>query len=343
MVLSPSQHRESEVGYAKWSFHAASERLSVSGIFIDAPRRSSAIFLCEQHKTLNKCFAASHQEKSTTGAGLMMREHQVKKERLTIYLVKNAKLRDEQIVKVDRTKPAVSLKISSGSASLYVKDGPPPRIPAWTAFLVENQNVPEHLFLGSRSEAAVLIFRDADAAFALTFGMGFHLLNLDLMERDFGLRVTLNSIAPDKLRSLDKASYEANPLNTRNQSPKDADIFDLHIDTEMDMVYALTGASTEPMFGEHVTGRDALTIMPEARLDDLPEILAAAFARYKAKMPERFSWVDNVNRVREPDTLEILDLMLTDLLQADPPGENVWKTEERRVGKECKSRWSPYH
>jgi hypothetical protein len=29
----------------------------------------------------------------------MMREHQTKKERLTIYLVKDAKLRDEQIVK----------------------------------------------------------------------------------------------------------------------------------------------------------------------------------------------------------------------------------------------------
>jgi uncharacterized protein (TIGR04141 family) len=226
----------------------------------------------------------------------------------------------------------VGLKISFGSASLYVKDGPPPKIPEWTTFLIENQDVPEHLFLGSRSEAAVLIFRDADAVFALTFGMGFHLLNLDLMERDFGLRVTLNSIAPDKLRSLDKASYEANPLNTRNQSPKDADIFDLHIDTEMDMVYALTGASTEPMFGEHVTGRDALTIMPEARLDDLPKILAAALARYKAKMPERFSWVDNVNRVREPDTLEILDLMLTDLLQADPPGENVWAGRARDRG-----------
>jgi len=270
----------------------------------------------------------------------MMREHQTKKERLTIYLVKDAKLRDEQIVKTDRTKPVVSLKISSGSASLYVKDGPPPKIPAWTTFLVENQDVPEHLFFGSRSEAAVLIFRDADAAFALTFGMGFHLLNLDLMERDFGLRVTLNSIAPDKLRSLDKASYEANPLNTRNQSPKDADIFDLHIDTEMDMVYALTGASTEPMFGEHVTGRDALTIMPDARLDDLPKILAAALARYKAKMPERFSWVDNVNRVREPDTLEILDLMLTDLLQADPPGENVWLGEPEIVDWEAQTGYS---
>jgi uncharacterized protein (TIGR04141 family) len=106
------------------------------------------------------------------------------------------------------------------------------------------------------------------------------------------------------------------------------------------MVYALTGASAEPMFGEHVTGRDALTIMPEARLDDLPKILASALARYKAKMPERFSWVDNVNRERDPDTLEILDLMLTDLLQADPPGENVWLGEPKIVDWETQTGYS---
>ena len=25
------------------------------------------------------------------------------------------------------------------------------------------------------------------------------------------------------------------------------------------------------------------------------------------------------------------------------PAENAWRSEERRVGKECRSRWSPYH
>ena len=24
-------------------------------------------------------------------------------------------------------------------------------------------------------------------------------------------------------------------------------------------------------------------------------------------------------------------------------GVNIWRSEERRVGKECRSRWSPYH
>src|SRR3990172_6480134 len=32
-----------------------------------------------------------------------------------------------------------------------------------------------------------------------------------------------------------------------------------------------------------------------------------------------------------------------DLLCPKPPREAVWRSEERRVGKECRSRWSPYH
>lgn len=47
-------------------------------------------------------------------AGAMMREHQSKREHLTIYLVRDAKLKDEQIVKTDRAKPPVDLKISDG-------------------------------------------------------------------------------------------------------------------------------------------------------------------------------------------------------------------------------------
>src|SRR2546425_11214513 len=31
------------------------------------------------------------------------------------------------------------------------------------------------------------------------------------------------------------------------------------------------------------------------------------------------------------------------LSQCAPPRKRIWRSEERRVGKECRSRWSPYH
>lgn len=260
-----------------------------------------------------------------------MREHQAKSEHLTIYLVKDSAIRDEQIIDTDKAKPPVDLKIASGKARLYVKKGPPPTKPAWSKFLIEDQEVPEDLFEGRRSEGAVLVFRNDETAFALTFGTGFHMVNFDLVVRDFGLRVALNSSDPERLRSLDKSSYESNPLNMRSQSPRDADIFDLLINTETDLVYAITGASTEPLFGSHVTGRDALTISPEIKLDDLPAVLTEASRRYKGGVPERFAWIEDLRRVKESDTLEILDMELSELLQADRLPDNVWLGEPEIV------------
>lgn len=260
-----------------------------------------------------------------------MKEHQAKSEHLTVYLVKDPSLRDEQILDTSKAKRPVDLDIASGSARLYVKKGPPPTKPAWSKFLIENQDVPEDLFEGRRSEGAVLVFRNDDAVFALTFGTGFHMVDLDLVVRDFGLRVALSASDPAKLRSLDKSSYESNPLNMRSQSPRDADIFDLLINTETDLVYAITGTSTEPLFGSHVTGRDALTIAPEITLDDLPAALAEALRRYKSGIPERFAWIEDLRRVRESDTLEILDMMLSDLLQGDRLPDNVWLGEPEIV------------
>ncbi|KVL10866.1 hypothetical protein WL14_29290 [Burkholderia cepacia] len=266
-----------------------------------------------------------------TVTGVAMKEHQAKSEHLTIYLAKDSALRDEQIIDTSAAKRPVDLKIASGSARLYVKKAPPLTKPAWSKFLIDGQEVPDGLFEGRRSEGAVLIFRNDETTFALTFGTGFHMVDLDHVVRDFGLRVALSASDPDRLRSLDKASYESNPLNTRSQSPRDADIFDLLINTETDLIYAITGTSTEPLFGSHVTGRDALTISPEITLDDLPTVLAEAFRRYERGLPERFAWVEDLRREKDSDTLQILDMELSSILQADHLPDNVWLGEPEIV------------
>lgn len=202
------------------------------------------------------------------------------------------------------------------SARLYIKKQLPGIVPPWANLFTLSGQVDSFEFGTSTSVGAVFVVRNSGAVFVLSFGTGFHLLKPESIERDFGLKVTLNSVDPDKLRSLDKASYDHNPLNSRTQSTRDVDIFNLHLDSEMEMLYAVTGTSLVKEFGSHVTGRDALTIAVEASLTDLPQILSESLKRYRTILPEKFRWVGNINRVRDYDEIEILDLELNEYLSS---------------------------
>lgn len=239
----------------------------------------------------------------------------VKKEKLSIYLARQGDKTDADIIKLENAKAPIEIHLPEAeSAYLYIKKQSPKSIPSWTKLFTNREQVEPSEFGMSSNVGAAFVVKVTNETFVLTFGTGFHLLKSDSIERDFGLRVTLNSVDPDKLRSLDKASYDHNPLNSRTQSPIDVDIFNLHLDSEMEMLYAVTGASLVNEFGSHVTGRDALTIAVEVDLSDIPKILRKSINRYRSKLPTKFRWVENINRVRDFDEIEILDLELDSYL-----------------------------
>ena len=242
-----------------------------------------------------------------------MAESKAKKERLSIWLCRE-KLDDASILKTAEAKAPIELAVPGGMARLYVKRDRLPTVPSWTGLFLSRPEVDEHTFKPTRTIGALLLVEQAGRTFALTFGTGFHLLHGEGVERDFGMRVALNAIEPDKLRSVDKASYDHNPLNSRTQSTTEVDIFDLHMNTDTDMLYAVTGMCNEPLLGSRVTGRDALTLMIEGDLDKIPEILAKAMELHEAALPVAFEWFDNVRKVRDPDIVSALDLLLDDEL-----------------------------
>ncbi|MBJ8428324.1 TIGR04141 family sporadically distributed protein [Acinetobacter bereziniae] len=256
-----------------------------------------------------------------------METEKKRKEKLSIYLARDGQKEDSHLIKLENTQSPIRIDLPNiDSAILYIKKYSPKITPPWTKLFTDNGLVPSSEFGFSSNVGAILIIRMLDSTFILTFGTGFHLLRLEAIERDFGLKVTLNSVDPDKLRSLDKASYDLNPLNSRTQSTLDVDIFNLHLDSEMEMLYAITGVSIVNEFGSQVTGRDALTIAVETNLEDIPRILKESIKRYKMNLPNKFSWVENIHRVRDLDEIEILDLEL-DVYLSSNKHENFWLGE----------------
>lgn len=260
-----------------------------------------------------------------------MKSEKLRKEKLSIYLARDANESDSHIIKLDNVQPFIKIDLPQvDSAYLYIKKQQPKVIPSWTKLFTDNTQISPTDFGLSSNVGAIFIIRISGSTFILTFGTGFHLLKSEAIERDFGLRVTLNSVHPDKLRSLDKASYDHNPLNSRTQSTLDVDIFNLHLDSEMEMLYAITGVSTVKEFGSQVTGRDALTIAVEANLKEIPMILKEAINRYRMRLPTKFNWVENIYRVKDLDEIEILNLELDSYL-IKQHYENFWLGEPEIV------------
>jgi uncharacterized protein (TIGR04141 family) len=253
------------------------------------------------------------------------------KEKLSIYLAKENIISHEALLKAENAKAPVKLSVLDYIAWLYVKKDSFGSSPPWTELFTSRQEVPSNIFGHTSNVGAILLLHQEGRIFILTFGSGYHLLNTDFVERDFGLRVALNSIEPNKLRSVDKANYNHNPLNSRTQSSKEVDIFDLEIDSDAEILSAITGTSVVTKFGINITGRDALTISVETSLEKIPEVLSLALSKFNSKLPPQFEWVDNVKKLKDKENIEILDSLLIDEILLPSSSNTLWLGEPEIV------------
>ncbi|HGM5460127.1 TPA: TIGR04141 family sporadically distributed protein [Serratia marcescens] len=254
------------------------------------------------------------------------------KQRLSIYLAKNGIIQDDHLLDLERMREAKYLNIPDTESVIYIHQPKPARYPDWVGYIISSQSeIGYEDFSKCQSESAVIIVRFSSVIFLITFGGGHHKVKKESIERDFGLRVTLNSVDPDKLKSLDKSNYQDSPLNTRSQSTKEVDISSLNIDSELDILSTLTGKSNVDIFGDIVTGKDSLIITPPVSIDSLQSVLSEALSRFNQKLPKEFEWIDNISKVKDKDLSDVLDLELNEYLKDNDRSEEFWIGEPELV------------
>jgi len=197
---------------------------------------------------------------------------------------------------------------------LYVQR-PHAKPPSWGNFFADYLDPKE---LGKTSStAAVLVVQVDRRWFAITFGQGRFLLEPESWEEGFGLRVTLNSVAQDSIKSIDKLTFDALSTHSKIQSSQEAAPQDFGLDIEQDLVRAVTGSPDDSTLGHRLSGKDALRTCVSIALDQLPDLLKRYQTQFRSKAYQKsFPWVDHIAEVSRASQKEELDQLVVDQIKA---------------------------
>lgn len=195
-----------------------------------------------------------------------------------------------------------------------------PRPPSWiTEFF--GKALGANLMLITSSAKGVLLVQLPDMneqrTFSVIFGHGRSLLADGVLEERFGLKVVLNSVDPDSLRSIDKTALGSIPKQSREQISRESAATSFGIDMEQDLVSQVTGKSRIATFGRTISGRDTFSATAKFNVDDVKDFLAETLVQYKSEnYKDRFAWIDQIKDVRSKAAIGELDEILLEQLKA---------------------------
>jgi uncharacterized protein (TIGR04141 family) len=190
-------------------------------------------------------------------------------------------------------------------------------VPSWLAFVKPHLNGGIDDFKNA-STAAILLIEAEGRRFAFTFGYGRNLLNPEAYERDFGLRVALNTISPTKLRSVDCRNFEELTVQTRRQTSRASTLDSFAVNAMQDLLRQVMGEPTNTAFAKRLAGSDGLMLATPIVLPDLAKKCKELLAAYKSTEYQKrgFAFIDHLHRERDPTKMAILDDLLVKTLVA---------------------------
>lgn len=244
------------------------------------------------------------------------------KNKLSIFMIKSEFTEDKDIV-----EKCDNMFFVDGVGIVYWDDSYI-NTPQWvTSFFVDTINT-EKIF--TANARAVLLVRipigqnGAEKIFAVTMGYGKNMLKDNVTEERFGLKVILNTIQPDSLRRISKVNIGGNQKISNEQLPRESGIDDFGFDINRDLVSHIAGVSNDEGYAKGVlAGGAILTLTAEVDKTNIVNFLKKTYTKYGLNTyKDKFSWVDQIQAVKDPRLIKRLDSKLIKDINAS--SDNVW-------------------
>lgn len=240
----------------------------------------------------------------------------IKVQHLNILLLKTTVTTGKDALKEPRKVDRHLLqKFESFRGVIFVPSAVTSKPPGWLDFL--NQGVSQPLTLANTFSSAVMIVETSNRLFAISFGYGRNLLRPEVIERDFGFKVALNTVKPDEIRSVDVQNFEDLTVHTRRQASTGSPLATFGLDATRDVMRSVTGKPMDPALGRQITGSDALSLNAQLAFTDIGSKCDRLLLEYhKTDYQKSFPFVDKLRRVRDDTKIDELNSLLVQDLRS---------------------------
>jgi len=237
-----------------------------------------------------------------------------KQHKLTVLLLKEEVSLD-QALRDDKELTGYKVEaLDSERDSLFTLSNPP-HPPGWSKYVEPHVSGGLGALL-TASASAALLFEAKDRVWAFTFGGGRHLLERDAFVQDFGLRVVLNKVAPDQLKSVDAKTIDDTTVHTRRALSHESSFSAFGLDVSRDLLRAVTGRPEDETFSGQLTGADALGIHTRVQLPELPALVERLLDAYEDETyKENFDFIDHLRPEKSQKVINELNGKLVEALQ----------------------------
>lgn len=219
-------------------------------------------------------------------------------QKLTLSLLKEDRTRDDVFREEVELIPMKVPALDPEDDSLFLRSRAP-HPPQWVGYL-DSHVVGSLDGLFAASASAVLLFETEGRVFAATFGQGRHLLEPESFVKDFGLKVVLNTVAPDQLKSVDARTIDETAVHTRRDLSRDSAFSAFGLDPSRDLLRAVTGTPRDETLAHRLAGSDALAIHTRGDLPRLRALGSHLLAAYRDDAyKEHFAFIDFLRPERD--------------------------------------------
>lgn len=224
----------------------------------------------------------------------------------SIYLLKNGFDHSNALKDEHTLEDAEATELPDG-AHLFILDTPA-RPPWWRQYF----GIERELFQATKG--ALVFLEVGNRTFAVSFGHVYHHLNDYSYEYDFGIRVTLNSLDPNELKSADMVS-PGTARRKRTQVAVSTDLTFLDFDGNSEIIKSLTGKVKDEYkdLFKNATGSTSLKIGMKAQPNQLPQICEKLLGLYEDEtFKQTFPNIQNISPVKDPEIIDALNQRLVE-------------------------------